>query len=277
MPAVAVDLGTAGNYVILTKSGISTVPQSTITGDIGVSPIAATAMTGFSLTLDASGLYSTSTQVTGRAFGASYAGSAADLTIAVLDMQTAYTDAASRATTFTNYRGGNFNDNTLTLTPGVYTFTVVVNFYQDITFEGDVNDVFVIQATGGVVMASGVRMLLNGPQASNIIWQVAGQVTVGTTAHMEGTILTYTAAVFNTGSSLNGRIYAQTACTLQMATITMPAVTDNSENCNENNGAPTEWGIIPSSASYLLITYREPLPKTETCIICPHQRHCTLQ
>ena len=31
-----VNLGDAGNYAILAKTGISTVPQSTITGDIAV-------------------------------------------------------------------------------------------------------------------------------------------------------------------------------------------------------------------------------------------------
>ena len=34
-----VNLGTAGNYVILAKSGISTVPPSAVTGNLGVSPI----------------------------------------------------------------------------------------------------------------------------------------------------------------------------------------------------------------------------------------------
>jgi hypothetical protein len=48
-----VELGAAGNYVILTKSGISSVPGSDITGDVAVSPIAWTAMTGFSMVLDA--------------------------------------------------------------------------------------------------------------------------------------------------------------------------------------------------------------------------------
>jgi hypothetical protein len=59
----AVDLRSAGAFVILAKAGISTVPSSVITGDIGVSPIAATAMTGFSLIADASNTFSTSTQV----------------------------------------------------------------------------------------------------------------------------------------------------------------------------------------------------------------------
>jgi hypothetical protein len=50
-----INLGTAENYVILTKSGISTVPDSIIIGDIGVSPIAATAMTGFGLAPESGG------------------------------------------------------------------------------------------------------------------------------------------------------------------------------------------------------------------------------
>ena len=44
-----VNLGGAGAFVILTKSGITNVPTSTIIGNMGVSPIAATAITGFAL------------------------------------------------------------------------------------------------------------------------------------------------------------------------------------------------------------------------------------
>jgi len=39
-------LGTAGNFVILSKSGISNVPTSDITGDIGTSPITGAAIIG---------------------------------------------------------------------------------------------------------------------------------------------------------------------------------------------------------------------------------------
>jgi hypothetical protein len=42
-------LGAAGSFAILTKAGIETVADSIITGNIGVSPIAGTAMTGFLL------------------------------------------------------------------------------------------------------------------------------------------------------------------------------------------------------------------------------------
>ena len=66
--AAAVDLGAAGNFVILAKSGISTVPTSAVTGDLGVSPAAATYITGFSLTADPTNVFATSPQVTGKVF-----------------------------------------------------------------------------------------------------------------------------------------------------------------------------------------------------------------
>ena len=89
-----VNLGTAGNYVILSKSGISSVPSSVITGDIAVSPIAATGMTGFGLIMDNSQLYSTSTQITGKAYAPEYhLDTKTNLTLAVNNMTTAYENA----------------------------------------------------------------------------------------------------------------------------------------------------------------------------------------
>jgi len=69
---VLVNLGTAVNYVILAKSEISTVPSSLVTDDIGVSPISSTAITGFSLIWDGTGIFSTSSQVVGSVFAADY-------------------------------------------------------------------------------------------------------------------------------------------------------------------------------------------------------------
>lgn len=68
-----VNLGAAANYAILAKSGISSVPHSDITGNIGVSPITSTAITGFSLTVDATNQFSSSTQVNGKAYAPDYA------------------------------------------------------------------------------------------------------------------------------------------------------------------------------------------------------------
>jgi hypothetical protein len=63
-------------------------------------------------------------------------------------------------------------------------------------------------------------ILAGGAKSENIFWQVAGLVNVGAGAHLEGVLLVKTSVTFKTGSSLLGRGLAQTACNLQMATIT---------------------------------------------------------
>jgi hypothetical protein len=219
-------LGSAGNYAILTKTGISTVPASTIIGDIAVSPIDSTAMTGFNLTLDVE-TATFSTDLSGQAKGNAYAANYADpvpatLTTAVGDMEIAYTDAAGRVNEDAariNLAGGLIGG--LTLTPGIYTFQVNINIATDVTLEGNATDIFIIQTTNNIEQAANKKVLLKGGvQAKNIFWQVAGAVNVGAGAHMEGILLVKTAASFKTGASLNGRILAQSACTLEMNTIT---------------------------------------------------------
>jgi len=220
---VQVDLRTAANYVILAKTGISTVPSSSITGNIAVSPIAGTAMTGFSFTADSSAEFSRSSQVTGRAFAPTdSAPTPTILTTAVSDMETAYADASQRNNT-EGYNIGAGNLGGLTLTTGVYTFNTDINIGVDITFSGGADDVFILQTTGALMQAASTNVILSGgAQAKNIFWQVAGTVWVGSSAVMQGILLVKTDVAFVTGSSLTGRIYAQTACTLQMATITQP-------------------------------------------------------
>jgi hypothetical protein len=220
-----VDLKTAGNYVMLAKSGISTVPTSSITGDIGVSPIAATAITGFSLVLDSAGQHSTSSQVTGEVHAASYGlGVAAELTQAVLDMQAAYTDASSRLSDPSDPRGLNFKGGLIggqTLTPGVYTFTVAVTVASDLTFSGGPDDIWIIKTTAVLTLGANVDIILvGGAQAKNIIWQGAVNAAIGAGASMAGIMLMFTDVLFATGSSLEGQIYSQTAINIQMATIT---------------------------------------------------------
>jgi hypothetical protein len=204
------------------------VPTSTITGDIGVWPIAATAITGFSLVMDSSGQFSTASQVTDKVFAADYGGATeANLTAAVYDMEAAYTDAAGRTTAYLdriNLSGGSIGGQTLT--PGVYTFTSALNIYADITLEGGADDVFVIQIGGALTQAANTQVILSGGvQAKNIFWQVGRVVSIGANASMQGILLVKEKAEFITGSSLVGSVLAQTAVTLQMTTITQAADT----------------------------------------------------
>jgi hypothetical protein len=95
-PGCAVNLGTAGDFAILTKTGVTNVPGSKITGDIGVSPIAFTAITGFGLSADSSNQFSTSSEVTGKIYAANYAvPTPAKMTTAIGDMEIAYTDGST--------------------------------------------------------------------------------------------------------------------------------------------------------------------------------------
>jgi putative alpha-1,2-mannosidase len=204
------------------------VPNSAVTGDIAVSPIARGALTGFSLTLDPSGQFSTSTQFTGKAFAADYAvPTPARLTQAVYDMEAAYTAAAARANSDSsrkNIGGGTIGGQTFF--PGVYTFAPGVTITSDITFEGGFDDVFIIQIAGTLTQAANTKVLLSGcAQAKNIFWQMSGFAYIGAGASMQGIILTAEKADFITGSSLVGSVLAQTAVNLQMATITQAADT----------------------------------------------------
>jgi hypothetical protein len=215
-------LGTAGNYAILAKTGVSTVPSSTITGDIGLSPAAETMLTGFSQT-DATG-YATSAQVTGFLYAADMADpTPALMTTAISDMETAYTDAAGRVTPdFTDLNTGEIGGETLA--PGLYTWASSVSALTDFTIDGAANDVWIFQMSGDLSVAAGVQVTLSGgAQASNIFWQVAGATSLGTTSSFAGIILCSTAIALNTGATVNGRLLAQSAVTLDQSAVVEPA------------------------------------------------------
>lgn len=214
-----VNLSTAGNYVILAASGISSVPKTDITGDIGVSPITATAITGFSLVMDATNVFSTSTEVTGKIYASDYAGpTASNLTTAVSDMRTAYIDAAGRPANYVNLYTGDISGQTLT--PGVYKFNTAVSINSDVTLNGGPNDVFIFQIANGINQAPNTNITLTGgAQAKNIFWQSSETVAIGTGAHFEGIILGATNITMSTKASINGRMLAQTAVTLIKNTV----------------------------------------------------------
>jgi hypothetical protein len=221
-----IDLGAAAPYAILCKSGISTVPPSAITGDMGVSPIDSTAVTGFSLIMDSTGQFSTSPQVTGKIYAANYASpTPAKLTTAVGDMQTAFTDAAGRTLPdFTELGAGNIGGKTLA--PGLYKWGTSLNIPTDVTISGGPSDIWIFQVAGNLTLAAAKKVILSGgAQPGNIFWQVSGGVGVdlGTTSHFEGVVLAQASIHLHTGASMNGRLLAQTAVTLESSTVTIPS------------------------------------------------------
>jgi hypothetical protein len=215
-------LGSAGNYVALAKTAITNVPTSAITGNLGLSPAAASYITGFALTR--AGTEWTSSQVNGGVFAANNdPPTPANLTTAVGAMQAAYTDAAGRPTpNFLNLGGGAIGG--LTLVPGLYKWTTDVTLPSDVTISGGANDEWIFQITGKLTTSSAKNMILaGGAQAKNIVWQVAGAVDIGTTSQVEGVILCQTAITLETGASIEGRLLAQTAVNLAGNAVSAPA------------------------------------------------------
>lgn len=221
-----VDLGTAGDFTLLAKTGISVTGTSAITGAVGVSPAAATYLTGFGLLVDPANTFSTSSIVTGKIYAADYTSpTPTKLTAAVSDMETAYTNAAGRENPdFTELFTGDITGQTLT--PGVYKWsTGVMVSAGGVTLSGSADDIWIFQIAQNLEMANGAAVtLIGGAQVGNIFWQVAGQTTIGTTAAMKGIILCQTAIVMSTGATLSGRGLAQTEITLDANDISMPEV-----------------------------------------------------
>ncbi len=222
-------LGSAGDFSILTKSGISSTGITSVQGDIGVSPAAASAITGFGLIMDTNGqsAHTTiATHVTGKVYASDYAPpTPSKLTVAVADMETAYTTANNLVTPAPVLEQGAGNITGLTLAPGLYKWSTGVLIDPDgsVTLSGGANDTWVFQIAQDLTLMSGAKVnLIGGAQAKNITWVVAGQAVLGTNTELYGTIMSKTLISLNTGSKVTGRLLAQTAVTLNTSTVVKP-------------------------------------------------------
>jgi hypothetical protein len=216
-PRAPVNLRSAGAFVILTKTGITNVPTSAIIGDIGTSPITGAAITGLGCP-----------EVTGTIYTVDAAGppcrvvSPSRLTTAINDMATAYTDAAGRVgPDATELGAGSIGGRTIG--QGLYKWSSDVLIGSDVTLSGGPNAVWIFQIAGSLRESSGARVnMIGGAQAKNVFWQVAGAVILGTTANLKGVVLCKTRISPNTGATIYGRLFAQTAVTLKMNRVTQP-------------------------------------------------------
>lgn len=218
-----VELGSAEGFAVLAKSAISTVPPSMITGNLGVSPAAASYITGFALTADASNVFALSPQVTGRIYASDYAApTPTAMTTAISDMELAFTDAAGRSADVTELGAGDIGG--MTLTPGVYAWGTGLLIPTDVTLAGDADAVWIFQIAQDLTVSAAADVVLSGgARPENVFWQVSGAVDLGTTSHFEGIVLTATAITLETGASINGRLFSQTAVSLDASTVVEPS------------------------------------------------------
>ena len=259
---VKVNLGSADDFMILAKTGISATGVTSITGDIGLSPSAATYITGFGLIMDPSGTFSTSSLIVGNAYAADYTDpTPTKLTTAISDMETAYNDAAGRILPdYTELYAGDITGQTLS--PGLYKWGTGVQVSSGgVTISGSASDVWIFQVTGTLIVGDGAIVTLSGgAQSKNIFWQVADQTTLGTTADFKGIILCKTLIEMQSGATLDGRALAQTAVTLDANTVTRLTIISAIEN---DLAPPHEYSLMQNYPNpfnpVTIIKYKLPL------------------
>jgi hypothetical protein len=204
-PAIALaatdpNLGTAGNFAVLSGAGMTNTGPSWITGAIGAS---SAGITGFP---------------PGTA-GPQHVGDSA-YTTAETDLVGTFTRAAAEPTT-TDY--SNVNLGGLTLGPGVYNQSTAPTLTGTLTLSGGGIYIFKIGST--LVTATGARVsLINGAQPCDIFWVVGSSATIAVSTTFVGNIMALASIQMQTGATLNGRALARTAAvTLDTNRIIQPA------------------------------------------------------
>lgn len=224
---IIVDLKTAGSFTALSKAGISATGVTTVIGDIGVSPVTSTSITGFGLILPAGGAYSTSSLVSGKCYAPDYnSPTPVKMTTAIGDMENAYTVANGMVVPAPTVGLGAGDITGLTLAPGIYKWStglLISNPGVTLDSKGDNCGTFIFQIAQDLTVGTGAKVILTGgTQAKNIFWIVAGGATLNTTADFSGNILSKTLISLKTGSKSTGRLFAQTAITLDGGTAVKP-------------------------------------------------------
>lgn len=201
------NLNRAGNFAVLASTQIINNGNSSVTGNLGISP-------GNTI-IGANTL---------EVFGRQELGTAVAAT-AQQDARAAY-NALSSSTAQT--LGANIGNQTQLLTPGVYKISGNANLSNIILLDGqgDVNASFVFIVEGNLTSTANAGVLgLNGTQAKNITWVVQGSVRLGQSTVLQGSLLAQRNIVLESGTSIIGRaISLEGSITLNSNNIFLPTV-----------------------------------------------------
>ena len=216
-----IDLQTAGNFVILGETAITSVPTSAVNGNVGLGPA-----TGANIEL-------TCAEVTGGAIysvdsagptgppGCRQRNASNVLTNAVADGHGAWNDGRVRVPDYTDVRGGNIGGTVLP--PATYKWSTGVQISADVTLKGGPKDVWIFLIEQDLNLGPGARIILDGALPQNVYWLTLVQgVELGAGSHFEGIILAETSIFARTGASINGRLLAAQSINLDANTVTQP-------------------------------------------------------
>lgn len=219
-----IDLGKAGQFVILATSTINNESASRITGRTGegsVTDMTKTDNTNDEKAFTDSVRKSTSDEVLEWQSNQSDTTSP-DVTEAIEDMMTAYNNVSMQSgNDSTSHMNENFQ--TAVLTPGVYEWSDSLHIESDVTLSGSADDVWIMMVGANLTIDENtVFTLTNGAKAHNVYWYVEGEVTIGKNANFEGIILSMNDITLEKGAKLNGRMFSQKSITLDDNTVTEP-------------------------------------------------------
>ncbi|MDQ1429840.1 MAG: hypothetical protein QOF40_442, partial [Actinomycetota bacterium] len=226
-----VGLGAATNFAIRAGSGISDVPTSTITGDVGLSPAAGSAYTGL-----------TCAEVTGTIYQVSAGGPAPCVTTDAGLMTTVENDARTAFNHTSALPGATPVGPDLAganLVAGIYSFgAAATNLSGTLTLnaQADPSAVWIFQASSTLITSSSSRVAFtNLPPgvtaaqlACNVYWTVGSSATIASGTSFVGTILASASIQAVTGATVTGRLLAGNAAgaggavTLDTNTILRP-------------------------------------------------------
>lgn len=206
----SVPLGTASTFALLSSSGITNIPTSAITGDVGISPGVRSSISGLTLP-----------EVTGTIYAADDAAPVpANLIAAKSDAVAAYLNAVAATRGTPTSISGNING--LTLTPGLYESGSSVEIspggFLYLDGQGDANSVFIFRSATSITTESTSEVVLtNSAQAANIYWVAGSAITLGTNSKMKGNLIASTSISLLTGARLDGRALVQGASAGQIS------------------------------------------------------------
>ena len=195
-----VDLGDAQGYSVVGGSAITGDGATTISGDLGLSPLGA--ITGFSPELVGGDIHdkdSAAAQVR-------------------TSLEAAYDELAARTphqTVIGNLGGQTFH-------AGIYHKATALGLTGTVTLdaENDPSAIFIFQGDAAFNTAASAHVVLaRGAQPGNVYWQIQGAVGTGAATTMAGTILTAGAISLGDSTQLLGR-----ALSLDAVTMTASAV-----------------------------------------------------
>lgn len=226
-----VGLGAATNFAIRAGTGVSNVPTSTITGDVGLSPAAGTLYSGLTCAEVTGTIYS----VDGTGPAPCVVGNLGLMTTVENDARTAFnhTSALPGATPIGPDLAG------LNLVAGLYSLgAAATNLSGTLTLnaQSDPNAVWIFQASSTLLTSSSSTVqFTNLPPgttaaqlACNVYWTVGSSATIASSTNFVGTILASASIGVSTGATVTGRLLAANAAggggavTLQQNTIVRP-------------------------------------------------------